>query len=183
MSLKTSISFEAHFWVRTTNEEVIYLGRRGGPLKQSDIEEEFTALLSELSSEYDTFLQFNSHLSPESNASISSHIDRKVNVIMIDLWLADHDKEMELTAKYLGMNPNTQKVKMGLEAHCWKLDRPAHLIEVDIILAFMINSFKNREQTFKQDCLLRFMMFMDTPYDYPYVYGYFRSLDQVTVCK
>ena len=57
---------------------------------------------------------------------------------------------------------------MNVEAHCWKLDPPAHLIEVDIILAFMINSFKNKEKFFKQDCLLRFMMFMDnTPDDYP----------------
>ena len=106
MSLKTSISFEAHFWVRTTNEEVIYLGRRGGPLKQSDIEEEFT---TQLASDYDMFLQFNSHFSLEPNASISPHIDRKENVIMIGLWLANHDKEMKLTAEYLGLNPNTQK--------------------------------------------------------------------------
>lgn len=176
------MNYEAHYWVRTQNSDVIYLGEFGGPIPSQLLTNNLTPFINTIALNYGELLAINAQFKPENNAEVTSSIGLITgNLIIINFWLANTDPIM--TCEYLNKNPASAKIKMNVEAHCWKLGRAAHIVDIQENLAFIINKFKTKEKIFKEDTLLRFIMYMDDPYGYPYIYGYFRPLNQVTVCK
>jgi hypothetical protein len=175
--------YEAHYWVRTKNTEVVYLGEMAGPVPMNDpYIENLEPLIDNLITHYGHFLGLNPQFEPEENAIITPNIARSNDgTIVINLFLSANMPEMYVS--YIGKNPESAKIKMKVEAHCWELYRPAHIMDIVTNSVLMFNKFKNKEKIFPDNTLLRFMMYMDDYYHNPYIYGYFRPLDQIVFSK
>lgn len=177
-----SIPYEARYWMRVEGKP-LYLGCEGG----STSAETWSTLLDTLGCKMKQYVMINSQFEVEDNSSIiifCSNEGKKENEIkIINYWLANSPPEV--TTKYLGKNPENVNRVMKFEADCWNLYGPLDIAGAGLLLVTMINTLKNSKmmRKFPDNHLLGFNAFSDDDDTAPYVYGYFKSLDQVDISK
>jgi hypothetical protein len=172
------MSYEAHFWIYTKKSDVICVGNITGSLSINYKSiEDMEPLIKDLVMNYEDFLNINPYIELSKGAKITPYVEMLQNRLVINLWLSNRMPLMY--ANYIGKNFKLVDIKINVESHSWELNKPAHIADVISNLVFIFNIFKKKEKIFPVRTILRFIMYMDKFYQYPYINGYFMSIDDI----
>ena len=176
------------YYVRSCDQTVYLIGESGGPTTQERIIQLVSGqdplLIQALANDYDIYLRNNNHIQPEDGSVVNTYFEHDNNGIIINLWLAK-DGPMA-TCTYLGscsfvVAPGKLRGVKSEKSHCFDLYMGASFVPPEENLHTLLKQFRELEAVVPDNHIIRFMMYQDDKYLPPYIYGYFKPIDEVTM--
>lgn len=176
------MQYIARYYTKSDTGITYFLGESGGPISENEIDEimsnKLNGFTTKLAKDIVLYFNHNRHINPESGSKIAIFLEQsEAGTITINFWLAEHEPQ----PKVHYTNNNDKLVKIKVPAHCWDLYLGANFVDQHINLSLMLNELKKYDKVVPENTIIRFMMHQDTNYLPPYIYGYFRPINQVTI--